>query len=268
MRKHSLIALVAFAVLATLTLVGAAGAGTFNAVPTSAVAPVPRAELSAALLFRDRANARILRAVANREAVAADEHDTANWYLHGADRTAMHSPGRVPGTGLPSEWFKFVRRVAQQQATQRAQYAAAVGADQVATDVVEAPASLTGSPGEVTAADSWQAEATTATVSQPAEPPAAGSLSSAVVPPGGSSSGGIGGPWLELRQCESGDNYSLDTGNGYYGAYQFSLGTWEALGFSGFPSDASPAVQDQAAEELLSASGWGAWPGCSAELGY
>jgi hypothetical protein len=76
-----------------------------------------------------------------------------------------------------------------------------------------------------------------------------------------------GGVWYELRMCESGDNYAEDTGNGYYGAYQFSLSTWYGLGFSGLPSDASPAVQDQAAAELQAEAGWGQWPSCSAQLG-
>ena len=76
-----------------------------------------------------------------------------------------------------------------------------------------------------------------------------------------------GGVWLELRECESGDDYAADTGNGYYGAYQFSLATWEGLGFSGLPSSASPAVQDEAAQELQARSGWGQWPACSEELG-
>lgn len=51
---------------------------------------------------------------------------------------------------------------------------------------------------------------------------------------------------LKLRQCESGGNYAENTGNGYYGAYQFSLGTWQRLGLSGLPSSAPPSVQDQA----------------------
>ncbi len=76
-----------------------------------------------------------------------------------------------------------------------------------------------------------------------------------------------GGAWAELRQCESGGNYAEDTGNGYYGAYQFALSTWEGLGFSGLPSDAAPAVQDQAAQELQSLYGWDQWPACAAELG-
>jgi resuscitation-promoting factor RpfB len=53
--------------------------------------------------------------------------------------------------------------------------------------------------------------------------------------------------WLyKLRQCESGGNYQDNTGNGYYGAYQFSLGAWGRLGYSGLPSSAPPNVQDQA----------------------
>lgn len=70
-----------------------------------------------------------------------------------------------------------------------------------------------------------------------------------------------------LRQCESGGNYSINTGNGYYGAYQFALGTWYSLGYSGLPSSASPATQDEAAARLLARSGWGQWPACSRMLG-
>jgi|HubBroStandDraft_1064217.scaffolds.fasta_scaffold69226_2 hypothetical protein len=76
-----------------------------------------------------------------------------------------------------------------------------------------------------------------------------------------------GGVWSELRDCESGGNYAEDTGNGYYGAYQFALSTWYGLGFSGLPSDASPATQDEAAQMLQARSGWGQWPACSYELG-
>jgi hypothetical protein len=76
-----------------------------------------------------------------------------------------------------------------------------------------------------------------------------------------------GGVWAELRQCESGGDYAIDTGNGYYGAYQFSLQTWHGLGYPGLPSDAPPAVQDQAASRLQARSGWGQWPACSRRLG-
>jgi resuscitation-promoting factor RpfB len=80
---------------------------------------------------------------------------------------------------------------------------------------------------------------------------------------GGSTSGGV---WASLRQCESGGNYKDDTGNGYYGAYQFALGTWHGLGFAGLPSNASAAVQDEAAQKLQARSGWGQWPACSRKL--
>ena len=73
--------------------------------------------------------------------------------------------------------------------------------------------------------------------------------------------------WAELRQCESGDDYTIDTGNGFYGAYQFAEATWQGLGYPGFPNQAPPAVQDQAAEQLQALDGWAPWPGCSAKLG-
>jgi len=70
-----------------------------------------------------------------------------------------------------------------------------------------------------------------------------------------------------LRMCESGGNYQTNTGNGYYGAYQFSLATWQSLGYTGYPHQASPATQDEAARRLQARSGWGQWPACSAKLG-
>jgi hypothetical protein len=70
-----------------------------------------------------------------------------------------------------------------------------------------------------------------------------------------------------LRQCESSNNYAANTGNGYYGAYQFSLSTWRSLGYRGRPHEAAPGVQDQAASRLAARSGWGQWPACSRRLG-
>ena len=69
-----------------------------------------------------------------------------------------------------------------------------------------------------------------------------------------------------LRQCESGGNYAIATGNGYYGAYQFSPEAWRSLGYGGLPHQAPPHVQDQAASALWSRSGWAPWPGCSRKL--
>ena len=53
--------------------------------------------------------------------------------------------------------------------------------------------------------------------------------------------------WAQLRACEASGNYATNTGNGFYGAYQFDARTWHGLGYSGVASQAPPAVQDQAA---------------------
>ena len=76
-----------------------------------------------------------------------------------------------------------------------------------------------------------------------------------------------GDVWARLRSCESGGNYARNSGNGYYGAYQFSASTWRSLGYSGLPYQADPATQDQAAQRLLARSGWGQWPACSRAIG-
>ena len=59
-----------------------------------------------------------------------------------------------------------------------------------------------------------------------------------------------------LRVCESSNNYRANTGNGYYGAYQFELRTWRGLGYSGYPHQAAAATQDKAAHELQADRGW------------
>lgn len=73
--------------------------------------------------------------------------------------------------------------------------------------------------------------------------------------------------FARLRMCESGGNYGINTGNGYYGAYQFDLQTWHGLGLSGRPDQASRSAQDAAARLLQSQRGWGPWPVCSRNLG-
>jgi uncharacterized protein YabE (DUF348 family) len=74
--------------------------------------------------------------------------------------------------------------------------------------------------------------------------------------------------WDALAQCESGGNWAINTGNGYYGGLQFNLGTWQAYGGTGLPSNASRETQIAIATKLRDASGgYGAWPGCAASLG-
>lgn len=71
---------------------------------------------------------------------------------------------------------------------------------------------------------------------------------------------GAGGLLANIRMRESGGNYATNTGNGFYGAYQFNLGTWRGVGGSGLPSDASPAEQDMRAQMLYNERGCSPWP--------
>jgi uncharacterized protein YabE (DUF348 family) len=74
--------------------------------------------------------------------------------------------------------------------------------------------------------------------------------------------------WDSLAQCESGGNWAINTGNGYYGGLQFNLGTWQSYGGSGLPSNASRETQIAIATKVRDASGgYGAWPACAASLG-
>ena len=72
--------------------------------------------------------------------------------------------------------------------------------------------------------------------------------------------------WDALRQCESSGNYLVNTGNGYYGAYQFDQPTWESVGGSGRPHWAEPVVQDARARLLHARRGWHPWPICGRHL--
>lgn len=71
-----------------------------------------------------------------------------------------------------------------------------------------------------------------------------------------------GAAWDRVAQCESGGNWAINSGNGFYGGLQFSLGTWRAYGGSGYPHQNSRDAQIRVAERVRVASGLGAWPHC------
>ena len=74
--------------------------------------------------------------------------------------------------------------------------------------------------------------------------------------------------WDALAKCESGGNWSINTGNGYYGGLQFSLSTWRAFGGSGYPHENSKAEQIRIATLVRDArGGYGDWPACASSLG-
>jgi hypothetical protein len=87
------------------------------------------------------------------------------------------------------------------------------------------------------------------------------------------SGGGLGDPnsyatWDALAECESGGDWHINTGNGYYGGLQFSLGSWQGVGGTGYPHEHSRETQIAMGQRLYASSGWGAWPACTAELGW
>ena len=76
--------------------------------------------------------------------------------------------------------------------------------------------------------------------------------------------------WDDIAECESGGDWSIDTGNGYSGGLQFAAGTWRGFGgeeFASMAHEASRAQQIEVAERVLDEQGWGAWPTCSRRLG-
>lgn len=75
------------------------------------------------------------------------------------------------------------------------------------------------------------------------------------------------GVWDSLAKCESGGNWAINTGNGYYGGLQFTASTWKSVGGSGLPHQASREEQINRAQILQARSGWGQWPACTKKLG-
>ena len=72
--------------------------------------------------------------------------------------------------------------------------------------------------------------------------------------------------WAALADCESGGNPSTNTGNGFYGMYQFDLQTWQSVGGSGYPHQNSAAEQTYRAQILYSQRGDSPWPVCGSRL--
>ncbi|MFI2348299.1 transglycosylase family protein [Streptomyces sp. NPDC019443] len=84
-----------------------------------------------------------------------------------------------------------------------------------------------------------------------------------------SASAATASEWDQVAQCESGGNWSINTGNGYYGGLQFSASTWAAYGGTQYAASADQASKSQqiaVAEKVLAGQGKGAWPNCGVNL--
>jgi len=84
---------------------------------------------------------------------------------------------------------------------------------------------------------------------------------------GTASAASSGTNWDAVAQCESGGNWSTNTGNGFSGGLQFTQSTWEANGGSGSAQNASRDQQIQVAERVKQSQGMGAWPVCGSNGG-
>jgi resuscitation-promoting factor RpfB len=157
------------------------------------------------------------------------------------------------------------QRYEDQRAAQQA------AAEAAAAEAAAAEAAAAQAAAEQAAAEQAAAEA--AAAEQAAAEAAAAEQAAAQAPTSADSGGGVGDPysyatWDTLAQCESTGDWHINTGNGYYGGVQFSLSSWRAVGGSGYPHEHSRETQITMAIRLWEIQGWGAWPACTAELGW
>ncbi|MFI6940238.1 transglycosylase family protein [Streptomyces sp. NPDC050418] len=97
----------------------------------------------------------------------------------------------------------------------------------------------------------------------------AGAAVAAPLMTAGSASAATASEWDQVAQCEAGGNWSINTGNGYYGGLQFSASTWAGYGGTAYAPTADQATKDQQiaiAEKVLAGQGKGAWPSCGVGL--
>jgi resuscitation-promoting factor RpfA len=97
-----------------------------------------------------------------------------------------------------------------------------------------------------------------------------GTIAASVIAPAAAHADGTDAQWDRVAHCESGDNWHINTGNGYYGGLQFSESTWNSFDTNNFASRADLATRAQqilVANRVLARQGWNAWPVCSADRG-
>ncbi|MCK4176073.1 transglycosylase family protein [Aciditerrimonas ferrireducens] len=243
---------------------GAGSAGSFG--PVTALLANSELQAAARSEYQDLVDGDLATAVARwRVAQVAVERHEARLDALLASAQAAQAQATAQDQQLTSQLSQERTLLAQVQAAEEAaaQQAAAqqAAAARAATPQASAPSPQPTGQGAPLAVSAQL-------VSPPSPtPPAPTSSTSDPSSATGSGPSSLAEDLARLRACESGDDYTANTGNGYYGAYQFSLQTWQALGYSGLPSAAPPAEQDQAAARLAETAGWGQWPVCSALLG-
>jgi hypothetical protein len=156
-----------------------------------------------------------------------------------------------------------------------------VALDAPTTTTTAEPAASEPDPAPGSAAGSVRAPSTTSTTEPPpppptttttAPPPPPPPTTTTTAPPPAEESYAYDDPrstqvWYDLADCEAWGDWSLDSGNGYYGGLQFSLAAWEAVGGTGYPHEHSAAQQIEMGRRTHARQGWDAWPSCAEKLG-
>ncbi|MFM2438066.1 MAG: hypothetical protein RLZ55_883 [Actinomycetota bacterium] len=201
-------------------------------------------------------------------AAAVTAQDASAQLTAGTNVPAVGSVGTSSAyqQGLQDAMIKATQ--AKLDADQAAEQAAAQAAEQARIDTYIA-AVQTARADQAAAAATVQAPvqqsaSTSARVEAPSQAQSAATTSA----PASTGGSGDASAWanssaaMAVKSCESGNNYSTNTGNGYYGAWQFDISSWLANGggaYAATPDQASAAAQDQVAYNYYQSAGWGPW---------
>ena len=248
-------------VVATVSLVGVVAAA------TAASAAEPNAGETYEVTFEtERVDDRIDDGVLTVESgdtlslIAADVglDDTQGWRVLFDANDQIDDPDLI----MPGQEFEVPEEGDELERREVPAGAAAAGGSPESTE--DAPAedsgADTGSTEDAPAEGSGSDQAESSGSSEPESAPA----------PAETETTASGSVWDRLAECESNGDWSINTGNGYYGGLQFHPQTWAAHGGHEYAPNAHEATREQEiviAERVLESQGWGAWPACSSQLG-
>jgi hypothetical protein len=202
--------------------------------------------------------AALLDAVAHHRSDVLTVVRTAQQRAAGAQAAARNAVARAERSRTSAQAALVSARALQRAAVQRA---AGLQAQQVVLQ-----ARLQRARTELVALQAAPADPPQQAVAAPTPAPSTGGSTTDGPPPPPAPSGH---DWTAVARCESGGDWSINTGNGYYGGLQFSQTTWDAFGGDAYAPRADLATQGQqiaVAEKVLAVQGPGAWPVCGALL--
>ena len=182
----------------------------------------------------------------------AAHHDAASYTVKSGDSlSAVAARAYGSGADWPAVWWANRRQVRNPDVITVGQRLSLPASGHVTAQMAKAAlaAASASAPAAATSASSQQSA--TAASAQPTAAPAASS----------------GANWAAIAACESGGNWSTDTGNGFYGGLQFTQQTWLAYGGGQYASSANLASESQqiaVAQRVEAGQGIGAWPVCGA----